>query len=426
MEAQPTVVLLTGSYPYDLMGEGSFLGPELPYLVREFARVLVVPAARGGGRADLPDGIEVDESLAIALATRVGPLKTFRHAMICPPARGEIGRRLDVLRSVTAVRRLIASAATATCVARWYADFSESHRLDSRSTVLYSYWLDALPIGLALARIRQPLLVVVSRGHRVDVYEEEQSPPYLPCRKWLLKHLDRVFLVSENARSYLLSRYPEAVDRLMVSRLGSPEPGFLASPSADGILRVVSCSAFLPVKQVDVLARGLMLAAGNRRDRPIEWHHFGGGPLRREIETLLSESTPSNLSWAFRGHVSNAELFHRYRSHPTDLFANTSRSEGIPVSIMEAQSCGIPVMAPAVGGVPEAVSPENGFLLPAPATPAAVAEVVGSVLCTPGLLGPLRDRSRRSWEGRFRAAHNFGTFARELSALRLQLGGTTA
>jgi hypothetical protein len=103
-------------------------------------------------------------SVAIALATRVGPLKTLRHATICLPAREEIGRRLDVLRSVTAVRRLIAFAATATRVARWYADFSQGHRLDSRATVLYSYWLDALPIGLALARIRRPPLVVPGPG----------------------------------------------------------------------------------------------------------------------------------------------------------------------------------------------------------------------------------------------------------------------
>jgi glycosyltransferase involved in cell wall biosynthesis len=248
----------------------------------------------------------------------------------------------------------------------------------------------------------------------------------LPCRRWLLKQVDRVFLVSEHAHSYLLSCYPETVDRLAVSRLGTPEPGFLAAASNDGILRVVSCSAFMPVKQVDLLARGLVLAAGHRPDRTIEWHHFGDGQLRRAVEALLRGSAPSNLSWAFPGHVSNAEIFGHYRSHPADLFANASQTEGIPVTIMEAQSCGIPVMAPGVGGVPEAVSPENGFLLPSPATPAGVADVVGSVLGAAGLLAPRRACSRRSWEARFQARRNFADFARTLSGLRRQLSAATA
>ena len=425
MEARPAVVLLTGSYPYDLMGEGSFVGPELPHLAQEFARVLVVPAARGGGRAALPDGVQVDDSLATALASRPGPFWTLRHAILCRPAREEARRRFDVLRSVTATRRLVAFAATATRVARWYGSFETRLRLDPRATVLYSYWLDAVPMGLALAR-RQPSLIIVSRGHRVDVFEDEQIPPYLPCRSWLLTHVDRVYLVSENVRTYLQSRHPEAGDRLRVARLGTPDPGFRASPSADGTLRVVSCSAFAPVKRVDVLARGLALAASRRPDRLVEWQHFGGGPRRGEIEAILAESAPVNLRWAFSGHVSNAEIIERYRSGPTDLFLNASRSEGIPVAIMEAQSCGIPVMAPAVGGVAEAVSPENGFLLAAPATPEAVAAVVVSVLGQPGLLAPRRDRSRRSWEDRFRAARNFGTFAQELSLLRRQPCGAAA
>jgi colanic acid/amylovoran biosynthesis glycosyltransferase len=426
MEGLPTVVLLTGSYPYEVMGEDTFVGPELPHLVREFARVIVVPAARGGKRADLPEGAEVDESLAASLAARRGPLNTLRDALACPPVAEEVGARFGALWSLAALRRLVAFGSTATRTARWYEQFAKERHLDPRSTILYTYWLGALSAGLVLSRRGEPSLLVVSRGHRVDVHEEDQSPPYLPCRRWLMGLLDRVFLVSEAGRLSLAARHPAVVDRLAVSRLGSPDPGFLAWPSADCRLRVVSCSAFLPVKRVDVLARGLGLAAGRRPDRIIEWQHFGEGPLRLHVEALLTKSSPRTLLWDFRGHVSNAQVFERYRSQPTDAFLNASRDEGIPVSIMEAQSCGIPVMAPAVGGVPEAVSPENGFLLPAPATADAVADVVCSVLETPDLLRPRRDRSRSSWETRFCAGHNLAAFARELSSLRRARCGETS
>jgi colanic acid/amylovoran biosynthesis glycosyltransferase len=400
------------------MGEDSFVGPELPHLVRSFGSVVVVPAARGGARATVPDGVKVDESLAIALSDRPGAFRTLRNALACAPARDEMRRRGDVRRSAAAIRRLLAFAATATRVSEWYSGFAARHGLGPADTVLYSYWLDALALGLSVVRARQPSLVFVSRGHRVDVFEREHRPPYLPCRKWLLGRLDRLFLVSEDGRSYVTSSHPEAADRAVVSRLGTPEPGFRAAASTDGILRVVSCSAFLPIKRVDVLAEGFVQAARSRVDRRIEWDHFGSGPLQQEIETWLGQSAPPNLRWAFHGHVSNDAIFARYRSQATDLFANSSESEGIPVSIMEAQSCGIPVMAPSVGGVPEAVSPENGLLMPAPVRPPAVAEIVSSVLSEPGCLATRRIGSRQRWEERFRAERNFTEFAETLRDLR--------
>jgi len=207
MEGRPTVVLLTAAFPYELTGEVAFLGPELPHLVREFARVLVVPASRGGKRADVPEGVLVDDSLAADLSVRRGSLRTLRDALGCPPVAEEVRLRFGALWSAVTVRRLAAFASTATRVARWYERFADRHRIEPRWTVLYTYWLDGLSAGLALARTRQPSLLVVSRGHRFDVYEEEQRPPYLPCRTWLMRHLDRVFLVSENARLSLCARH---------------------------------------------------------------------------------------------------------------------------------------------------------------------------------------------------------------------------
>ena len=44
------------------------------------------------------------------------------------------------------------------------------------------------------------------------------------------------------------------------------------------------------------------------------------------------------------------------------MFINTSRKEGVPISIMEAMRYGTPVIAPNVGGIPELVNPDIGWL----------------------------------------------------------------
>ena len=55
-------------------------------------------------------------------------------------------------------------------------------------------------------------------------------------------------------------------------------------------------------------------------------------------------------------------------------------SEGIPVSIMEAQSFGTPVIATDTGGVKELVAPGTGFLLPVDFKPEDLAERIGLFL----------------------------------------------
>ena len=77
-----------------------------------------------------------------------------------------------------------------------------------------------------------------------------------------------------------------------------------------------------------------------------------------------AEVLPANITVNFIGAVSNKEVYDIYASTPFHIFVNVSRSEGIPVSIMEAMSFSIPIIATAVGGTAELVDEgENGFLL---------------------------------------------------------------
>lgn len=63
----------------------------------------------------------------------------------------------------------------------------------------------------------------------------------------------------------------------------------------------------------------------------------------------------------------------------SDLMVMSSLTEGLPVSIMEAMSQGLPIVATAVGGVPEAVTDgRNGLLVPS-GSPEALADAIGRV-----------------------------------------------
>jgi glycosyltransferase involved in cell wall biosynthesis len=56
------------------------------------------------------------------------------------------------------------------------------------------------------------------------------------------------------------------------------------------------------------------------------------------------------------------------------VFVNVSQSEGVPLTIMEALSFGVPVVAPRVGGIPELLTANVGLFLPPQWTPSQVAQ----------------------------------------------------
>jgi glycosyltransferase involved in cell wall biosynthesis len=106
-----------------------------------------------------------------------------------------------------------------------------------------------------------------------------------------------------------------------------------------------------------------------------------------------------------------------YRDHPVDLFISTTASEGgRPVSMAEALSCGVPVVATDVGGVPEIVAEDHGWLVQSHPTAEDVAACVGRVVDRSDLAA-FRDAARRYWEQHLRAEDLSEDFARSLRAL---------
>ena len=57
------------------------------------------------------------------------------------------------------------------------------------------------------------------------------------------------------------------------------------------------------------------------------------------------DSFPDNIQVILKGWVPNKKVIEFYRTNPVNLFLNFSFQEGIPVSIMEAISFGIPILA---------------------------------------------------------------------------------
>jgi polysaccharide biosynthesis protein PelF len=94
--------------------------------------------------------------------------------------------------------------------------------------------------------------------------------------------------------------------------------------------------------------------------------------------------------------------------HAADVVVLTSVSEAFPYSILEAMSCGRPVVATDVGGVREAV--ESSGALVAPRDAEGLAVEVRRLLDDPGLRAQLGERARATVVERFRVDHTIARY----------------
>lgn len=86
----------------------------------------------------------------------------------------------------------------------------------------------------------------------------------------------------------------------------------------------------------------------------------GDGPLRDEVARLADRETQSGTRISLVGELADPSTLYS----DTDILVVTSQYEGTPNVILEAMAHGVPVIGPAVGGVPELVDEDRGFLVP--------------------------------------------------------------
>lgn len=80
------------------------------------------------------------------------------------------------------------------------------------------------------------------------------------------------------------------------------------------------------------------------------------GKKLQKLKTYTEQKlSGKKVTFEFKGQMTNKQVNEFYLSNSPDMFLNVSESEGVPVSIMEAASFGIPVMATDCGGTKEAV-----------------------------------------------------------------------
>jgi glycosyltransferase involved in cell wall biosynthesis len=203
---------------------------------------------------------------------------------------------------------------------------------------------------------------------------------------------DTIVCVCEQERGVAIAARVRPRGRLAVVRNGCPGCAGAADPELARLRQrgpVVGAVAVLRrQKRLDVL----LAAAPRILDAVPEATVVvvGNGP---EGEALRAAADPRVVFLPFRGPAD------RYLQ-ALDLYVLPSDWEAFPISVLEAQACGVPQVATDVGGTREALVPETGVLVPS-GDPEALAAAIVGLLRDPERRAAMGDASRRRHAERF-------------------------
>lgn len=229
--------------------------------------------------------------------------------------------------------------------------------LRQRCDLIHAYWV--VPGGFIAAvagwLCRRP---VVATAAGTDLNMAARRPLVRRFVKTALKGTDRLIAAGSDMKRLAVELgFQESAAIVLPSCFVETEAGEKIEAVKTGNMLLYVGNLEKP-KRVDTILRGFaaIQARGDLRLVIV-----GQGTLRGELEQLAAQLGISD-SVEFAGAVPHGRVS-EYMAQAA-LFMHCSDNEGLPVAIVEAIRAGLPVVASAVGGVPDLVREgENGFLL---------------------------------------------------------------
>ncbi len=395
--------LYTIDFPYGNIEP--YLFNELPVLCADFKKVVIVPLQKLQVNMALPGNVEVAELEDIPFNSNKNTL-FFKNFFL-------IGAILT--------NEFINCKAKSFFLSRFRLTLSEilqaliiSEKIKTRANketlpiIHYSFWMNDFALSLSILKQKKQITHYTFRVHGFDLYEERRPNNYIPFRERNYKYSSGVYAVSKLGLNYIKKRFSFS-EKASYSYLGTTDHG--VNPLSDKLFIIVTCSAIISLKRLDLLAKAMALI-----QFPIKWYHFGEGNNKDKL-LEITDQFRENIKIDFKGQVSQKQIFDFYKNNPVSVFINVSETEGLPVAIMEAISFGIPVIGTDVGGTSEIVTPETGWLVKKEITEKELADKIGAFKISELNTENFRKGVKLFWQENFSAQKNYKDFSRQLMSL---------
>lgn len=283
----------------------------------------------------------------------------------------------------------------------------------NQEVYILAAWMNTEATAACWLKKELPEIKAYSLAHSFEVIPERNK--YLLQNFHELHHLklDKVYFISKKVRDLYLDGMKSLNIRerfsakIGIRYLGCLKPNNALNPNSTSseAFHIVTCSRIDENKRLSMIVAALSLIKNQR----IKWTIIGDGVLKEQIANETNNLTKNNslITVDLVGQYSNKQVNEFYKNNHIDLFINVSRIEGLPVSIMEAFSYGIPAIGTDVGGTSEIITDANGFLIDRDFTPQDLAQLITQYMhLSSDKINAYREKAYQTWQHNFDASVN--------------------
>lgn len=387
--------LLTNNYPY---GKGeTFIENEINILAQNFEKIYIISLnSRDLKEREVPNNVVVKR---IKLKSFKNILSSFFSIFI------DINyfKRFDI--RIIDLKEIIIFRYISKILEKTIIEIIKKEKYLANDICVYSYWFKSGAHAASVLKKKKIVLRAITRAHRYDLYEDEK---FKSLKEEVLENIDCVYSCSLDGEEYLKELYMKK--NIKTSYLGTIN--FENFKLKEKSLKIVSCSNLISLKRVELIIAALEEV--EKKYKNLTWIHFGSGKQEKNLKEL-SENKLKDIKYEFKGHISNKELLEYYKNNDILFFIHLSSSEGLPVSMMEVQSYGVPIIATNVGGVKEIVNNKTGILLSDNPTISEITKAIESMInCSKERYIEYQINSYNNWKEKFDAIKNYNDFIKEI------------
>jgi glycosyltransferase involved in cell wall biosynthesis len=289
----------------------------------------------------------------------------------------EVVRTNEPPPSLREVRGVRAALVTARFLPRLYRAVQRADYVHLMANSWWSFHLVATPTVRIARRLHKPVVLNYRGGEAADFFARQF--------RWVaptLRAADRVVVPSGFLKE-VFAGYGVAttiVPNVVNLDHFAPAPDVVQEP------HLLVARSLEPLYGIDTALRACALL--HERGVPARLTVAGEGPEELPLHAL-ARGLGIESRVQFTGQVDNAAMADVYRA--ARIVVNPSRADNMPISILEAMACGVPVVSTRVGGVPYLVADGRTALLVPPDEPLAMAEAVAGLHTDAAVYRQLRE-----------------------------------
>jgi glycosyltransferase involved in cell wall biosynthesis len=261
-----------------------------------------------------------------------------------------------------------------------------SYLKKNRIQILHAHIYDPSKLS-ALAGIVAGVPVIMTTEHGKNLW-----------KKWYHHLIERVLInraaakriaVSEDIRQIRINYDGTKPENILMIPNGTIIPEYMADTSHNPKI-IGTLGRLVEPKDYPTLIEAIRLVREKGWD--VELQIAGQGPEKPVLEEFIMRSGMGSHA-CLVGFQNSSDFLKRI-----DLFSMSSVREGLPLALLEAMACGLPVAATRVGGIPEVVADGISGLLSEPRDPRGLAENIVKFLRNPELRATLGRNARKTIE----------------------------